>query len=62
MEKKKLTRSTTDVKVLGVCAGIAAYFGWESTWVRIAWILLICFAGTGILLYFLLAFVMPKEQ
>jgi phage shock protein PspC (stress-responsive transcriptional regulator) len=61
MEKKKLTRSTTDVKILGVCAGIAAYFGWESTWVRIAWALLICLAGTGVLLYFLLAFVMPKE-
>jgi len=59
---KKLTRSVKDVKILGVCAGIAEYFGWDPIWVRIAWAVLTLAYGSGILLYILLAFIMPAGQ
>ena len=61
MENKKLKRSSTDVKILGVCAGIAEYFGWDPVWVRIAWaVLSIGGLGTGIVLYFVMGFIMPN--
>ena len=59
-EKKRLTRS--DNKMIGgVCAGIADYLNWDPTVVRVLYILMIFFAGFGILLYFILWLVMPKK-
>ena len=60
MEKKERRRSATDVKICGVCGGIAEYFGVDSNLVRLIWIVISLFAGTGILLYFLAAVLMPK--
>ena len=59
---KKLTRSSTDVKIAGVCGGIAEYFGIDSTLVRVAY-LVFTFIGVGspVLLYILLALIMPEE-
>ncbi len=39
-EAPRLMRSSTDVKIAGVCAGVAEYFGWDPTVVRILWVLL----------------------
>ena len=36
---KKLYRSKNDVKISGVCGGIAEYFGMDSTIVRLLWVL-----------------------
>lgn len=59
-EKKRLTRS--DNKMIGgVCAGIADYLNWDPTVVRVLYVLMIFFAGFGILLYFILWLVMPKK-
>lgn len=57
---KKLRKSSTDIKIAGVCAGIAEYFEIDPTLVRIIYIFL-TFAGIGspILLYILLAVIMP---
>jgi phage shock protein C len=38
--EKRLMRSSTDVKVAGVCAGFAEYFGWDPTVVRLIWVVL----------------------
>ena len=59
---KKLTKSRTDVQIAGVCGGIAEYFGLDSTLVRVGYLIL-TFAGVGspILLYILLAVIMPDE-
>jgi phage shock protein C len=38
--EKRLMRSSTDVKVAGVCAGFAEYFGWDATVVRLIWVVL----------------------
>ena len=59
MAEKKLTRSNNKM-IGGVCAGIADYLGLDPTIVRIAWILMVFFAGFGILLYLILWIVMPK--
>ena len=60
--KKELRRSATDVKIYGVCGGIAEYLGVDSNLVRLIWIAVSLFAGTGILLYILAAVLMPKAN
>lgn len=49
---KKLTLSSENTKIAGVCGGIGEYFGIDATVVRILWILgtLLSF-GTGLLAY-----------
>ena len=60
-EKKRLTRSD-DKMIGGVCAGLAEYLDIDPTIVRIVWVLLVLFAGFGILLYVILWLIMPKQQ
>lgn len=60
-EKKRLTRSN-DKMIAGVCGGIANYLGIDPTIVRIAYVLMVLFAGFGILLYAILWIVMPKSE
>lgn len=60
-EKKKLTRSNNGM-IGGVCAGIAEYMNLDPTIVRIVWILMVFFAGFGVLLYFILWLVIPKQK
>ncbi len=58
---KRLYRSQIDKKILGVCGGIAEYFGIDSTIVRLA-VVAICLLtaiGPGILGYIIAALVMP---
>ena len=59
---KRLTRSTTDVKLCGVCAGIAEYFGIDPTLVRIAYAVIMLFSAfvPCIVLYLLLSMIVPK--
>lgn len=60
---KKLTKSTTNKNICGVCAGIANYFNIDTTVVRVAWaILSICTAGVGIGAYILAALIMPYDN
>lgn len=60
---KKLYKSKTDKKVSGVCGGIAEYLNVDPTLIRVAYLLLaFCTASfPGILLYIILAIVMPEE-
>lgn len=57
----RLKRSHTDKMISGVCGGIAQYLGWDSTLVRIIFVVL-TFIGWGapVILYFILALVMPE--
>lgn len=59
--EKKLYKSKTDKKIAGVCGGVAAYFGIDSTIVRLLWLLLVVFYGTGLLAYIICAIVMPED-
>ncbi len=58
---KRLERSTTDVKLAGVCGGIAAYFGADVSAVRVLWVLLtLCtFLIGGVLAYSGAWFIIP---
>lgn len=59
---RKLYKIEHGKKLFGVCGGVAEYFGLDATLVRIAWALLVCFAGTGVLFYILCAFIMPDKS
>ena len=59
--KKRLYRSKTDRKLAGVCGGVAEYFNIDPTIVRVIWALLAFFYGTSILLYLIMAFVVPEK-
>ena len=58
---KRLTKSSADRKLAGVCGGIAEYFEIDPTIVRIAWVLFCCLGGSGLLAYIICAIVMPEE-
>ena len=59
---KRLTKSNTDKKICGVCGGLAEYFGIDSTWVRLAAVVLVLGWGSGLLAYIVAALVMPEDQ
>lgn len=62
MENKKLTRSSNKM-LAGVCAGLAEYFGWDATIVRIIYALLTIFtAFCGVIVYIILWIAMPQKQ
>ena len=64
MEQKKiLIRPRNGRKLSGVCAAIANYFGLEVSLVRIGYVLLTLFSAAfpGLLLYFILMFIIPEE-
>ena len=64
MTTKKLTKSATNKTLAGVCGGIAEYFDLDPTLVRVGYVLL-SFLSTGfpgLLLYLILALVMPQEK
>ena len=58
-EGKRLQRSRINRTIAGVCGGIAEYYGWDPTLVRVAWIVLTLLGGSGILLYLVMWLVMP---
>lgn len=59
-KKKRLFRTRRDRKFLGVCGGIANYFGFDPTIVRIIFALSTAFYGSTILVYLVLGVVLPK--
>ena len=58
---KRLYRSRNERKIWGVCGGIAKYFDVDPTIIRLIAVLSLFFACTGILVYIILAIVMPLE-
>jgi len=59
MNEKKLRKSSTDRKICGVCGGIAEYFNWDPTLVRIGWIIFCLAGGSGVVAYIITAIIMP---
>jgi phage shock protein C len=62
--KKRLYKSSTDKKISGVCAGIANYFEIDPTIVRAVYAILTVFTSgfPGVILYIILALVMPEDN
>lgn len=62
MENKRLTRSNNRM-LAGVCAGLADYFGWDVTVVRIVYALATVFTVfSGVIVYIILWIVMPEQK
>ncbi|MFD2727245.1 PspC domain-containing protein [Hyunsoonleella rubra] len=59
---RKLFRDTDNSYIGGVSSGLAHYFGIDAIWIRLAWILLVAGAGTGVLLYILLWILVPEAK
>lgn len=58
----RLTRSREDVKIAGVCSGVARYLGADVTLIRILWVLLAIWPpAIGLIAYIVCWIVMPKE-
>lgn len=58
---RRLYRSNTDIKLTGVCAGIAEYLEIDPTAVRLVTVLLSLFTGFGIIAYIAGALLMPQK-
>lgn len=58
----RLKKSRTEKLIAGVCGGIAEYLNWDPTLVRILYVVLIFSSfGTMVLIYFILALIMPDS-
>ena len=58
---KKLYRSNQDKMFAGVCAGIAEYYGLDSTLVRLAFVLITLAYGGGLVAYIVCAIIVPER-
>lgn len=59
---KQLRRSVYGRWIAGVCAGVADFFGIDPTVIRLIWVILVIFGGTGILAYVICWIGIPKED
>ncbi|MDF1518549.1 MAG: PspC domain-containing protein, partial [Lutibacter sp.] len=59
---KKLFRDSDDKFLGGVCSGLAHYFGMDVIWMRLLWLILFFFFGTGFLIYLLLWILIPQAE
>lgn len=57
--EKKLLRNPDDKVFGGVCSGLGYFFGIQTKWVRVLFVLFFLFGGSGVLLYVVLWIVMP---
>ena len=61
METKRIFKSRRTVMIDGVCGGIADYFNFDVTLVRLVFAASVLFGGTGILIYIICSLVIPRE-
>ena len=63
MDSKRLYRSRENRMLCGVCGGLGEFFGLDATIVRLlVAILAVSSIGTGVLIYFIVAFVIPEAE
>jgi phage shock protein C len=57
-------KRSSNKMIAGVCAGIAEYFNWDTTIVRVGYVLLsiLSAAFPGILVYIILWIIMPPPE
>lgn len=63
MNTDKLHRSSSDKRIAGVCGGLAKWLGWDSTTVRIVYVLISIFSAAfpGLIVYIILWIIMPSD-
>ena len=62
MQHKRLTRSRDHRMIAGVCGGAAEYFETDPLILRLIFVVLAIMGGSGILLYLILALIIPEEK
>jgi phage shock protein C len=64
MPANRLRRSRRNRMLAGVCGGLAEWLGWDTTLVRVLYVVVSVFsvAFPGILVYVVLWFVMPSAE
>jgi phage shock protein PspC (stress-responsive transcriptional regulator) len=60
-QPKRLYRSRSSRLLGGVCGGIAEYFGWDPTLVRLAFVASLLLPGPQLLLYLVAWIAIPYE-
>lgn len=60
-EYRKLYRSRDDRMISGVCGGLGEFFGIDPTLIRIIFILLLIFGGSGLIIYLVMLLIVPEE-
>ncbi len=60
-KNRKLYRSNKDKMICGVCGGLGEYLNVDPTLIRLAWVLLTCWAGMSILAYLVAAVIIPLD-
>ena len=58
----RLHRSATDRVCCGVCGGIAEYFALDPSLVRVAFVVATLWGGIGVVLYIVLAVILPVDD
>jgi len=61
MSEKRLIRSRDNRMLFGVCAGLAQYLNIDPVIVRLLAVLLTLWNGIGLVVYLILALLMPQE-
>ena len=59
--RKRLMRPRAGRKIAGVCAGLAEYLDLDVTLIRLVWLIVVIFAGAGLVAYVIAWIVMPDE-
>ncbi len=62
MENKKLYKVSDNAQVTGVCQGISEYLNMDVSIVRILTALAVIFTGAGLIVYIVLAIVLPDKK
>lgn len=62
MNNKKLYRTEDNKMLAGVCGGVAEYFNLDPTLVRVLWVAVSLFAGAGVILYIVMAIIVPVKS
>jgi phage shock protein C len=62
METHKLTRSSNEKMIAGVCGGLAEYLAVDPTIVRLIFVVLALIGLHGLLLYLIMWLLMPLKQ
>jgi phage shock protein C len=62
VQRQTLRRSSRNRMVAGVCGGLAEFYGISSFWFRLAFLIALIPGGVpGLLVYFIMAFIVPSE-
>ena len=61
-EPRKLYRSQTQRMIAGVCGGLAEYFNVDATLMRVVFVLLAVFGGSGIVIYIVMWIIVPDAR